>query len=603
MRFFSILLFVFTCSLANGQTIGADEIIDSLEGIRDHSSDVQTQLNFYREAFEEYKLSQFEVAFWLASEGLDNTAKSDLDNRAFFSEAMGYSYQKLFVMDSALSFYIKALELYKELDSRSESARVMDAIARIHRKLQNHQDALWYYTQAFDIYDDLDDDEGRARILNESGAVYEYMGETQKALESYESSLQIQLRRNDSVGIGYSLEFIGYNYMSQDSLEVGERYLLKALEYRQGMDDDFALMLNEYALGELYNKKREFDKSDLHLERCFKLSEELSFLDIQQYVLDVQIENRKAEGEFERALLLMEQKSQLSDSLAHVANQARVDELSEKYQAVDRENQILVQKSEIQKQNYWIYGLTISSILLLLIGFLVYKQQELKQIKLKQEADLKLALGTIENQRRLDQLRKEISRELHDNIGTQLTFVISSIDSIKFMLSTGKDKEVDSRLERISSFTRKTIRELRDTIWAMNSGDIHLDELRDRVYNFVNQAGESSNQIVFEFTSQTDGESDFQLDSKTGMGVFRIIQEAVNNAMKHSNASLVTVNLSVESESVIVQVKDDGNGISESARSGNGMNNMKQRAAEVGGQLSIKSDNNGTIIELTFPKK
>lgn len=598
MKFQFLLFLSIRVIGAVAQPSSVQTSLDSLKLIAKEASDVESRLSVYREFFEEHKLSQFEIAHWAAKEGVHHVPAEKVSELAYFTEAVGYSYQKLFVMDSALTFYLDALDLYKELNQRTESARVLDAIARIHRKLQNHDKALWYYDQAYAIHDEMNDDEGRARILNERGAVYENMGEIRKALSSYRESLNIQLVRNDSVGIGYSLEFIGYNYMRQDSLELSEEYLLKALEYRENMDDDFALMLNQYALGELYHTKGEYGKSDFHIQQCFQLSQKLSFVDIRQYALDIAIENRKATGEFEEAILLMEQRNALSDSLDQVANQARVEELSERYQSVERENQILIQQNEIQMQNYWIYGLSISSVLLILIGVLFYNQQRLKNERIRQEANLKLAMSTIENQNRLQALRMEISHDLHDNIGTQLTFVISSIDSIKHMLSEGGNEMMRSKLERISTFTRETIRELRDTVWAMNTADISIGDLKDRVSNFVAHAGASMNGVEFEFSDRVTSINAVSFNSKDGIGVYRIIQEAVNNAMKHARANLIKVELTLSGKELSVVIEDDGVGLGDDPSPGNGMFTMKKRAGELGGELNHSSSSEGTRVEL-----
>ncbi|GGH76827.1 tetratricopeptide repeat-containing sensor histidine kinase [Phaeocystidibacter marisrubri] len=598
MRFYITALFISWGLLTFAYPSNYQSSIDSLSSLIYSHTGTNDKLNEYQKTFEAYKLSQFKIAQWAAHGGLELALKSNIKDQAYFSEAVGYSYQKLFVMDSALSYYLKALELYKEMEEPLESARVLDAIARIHRKLQNHEKALWYYSQAFAIHDEMDDDEGRARILNERGAVYENMGETRKALHEYQASLKIQLVRGDSVGIGYSLEFIGYNYLQQDSLELSEEYLLRALEYRENMRDEFALMLNHYALGELYHEKGEYELSDAHLNQCFELSEKLSFADIQQYALDIAISNRKALGDFEQAIALLERKTNLSDSLDQVANQVRVDELSEKYQSVERENQILLQKSEIQKQNYWIYALSVSSFLLLLIGILIYKQQRLRQAKIKQEAELKLAKITIENQNRLQDLRMEISRDLHDNIGTQLTFVISSIDSVKQVLSEDDNMMVETRLERISSFTRDTIRELRDTIWAMNTADITIEDLSNRLVNFVNQAGQSMQGVRFEFNNELDDSSTIHFNSKEGMGVYRIIQEAVNNAMKHAKAKKIEVTLSQQGDELSFTISDDGVGLGDYPKRGNGMQTMKKRSQDLNGKLSVHSSTEGTQVTL-----
>ena len=90
----------------------------------------------------------------------------------------------------------------------------------------------------------------------------------------------------------------------------------------------------------------------------------------------------------------------------------------------------------------------------------------------------------IELQNKLHEQRLAISRDLHDNIGAQLTFIISSVDSLKYAFADGNPK-LEDKLNNISSFTKETIYELRDTIWAMNKEEITIEDLKTRISNFI----------------------------------------------------------------------------------------------------------------------
>lgn len=576
--------------------------IDSLEAIESQLSTEGERLQFYGECFEHYKLAQFEVALWAAKEGNALVSQEETNRKAYFTEATGYAYHKLFVMDSALYFHLQALEFYQKLGNQTKCAVVLDAIARIHRKLEDYEKAIWYYNEAYAIHDALNDDEGRARILNERGMVYQHMGDLKTALTAFRESLRIQLLRKDSVGIGYALEFIGTNYMEQDSLAKSEEYLLRALDYRGPIHDEFALMLNEYALGELYHKMGRYEASDLHLQKCYRWTEKLSFLDIRTYVYDIQIQNHKARGDYKSALALFEVKSKLSDSLQTVANQLKVDELSQKYQAAERENKIITQKGEIDKQNQWIYTLSGIAVFLLIVAGLVYQQQKLKHVQLQKESELQMAIQTIENQNKLQELRIAISRDLHDNIGAQLTFIISSIDSIKHFLTKGDESFTNSKLDRISLFTKETIRELRDTIWAMNLPQITIEDLKGRISNFMDAAGDSNHALHFTFEDNLNANNSLAFNSKSGMHVYRIIQEAVNNAVKHAKASEIRVKLEEQNDQLLISITDNGQGFVLDEAKGNGLTNMKNRAEELNGQLTITSLSSGTSVELSFKR-
>src|SRR5690606_12394398 len=169
----------------------------------------------------------------------------------------------------------------------------------------------------------------------------------------------------------------------------------------------------------------------------------------------------------------------------------------------------------------------------MLILILFFTNQRLKSKRLRTEVELKAAMLQIESQNQLQKQRIEISRNLHDTLGAQLTFIVSAIDNLK-IFDLSKEKLV-IKYDQLSDFTRTAIIELRDTIWAMNKEQITFEDLKGRVSNFVLQAKASVPLTRFSFTFPQ--ESSYAFRSKNGIEIFRIIQEAVHNAIKHAEAS------------------------------------------------------------------
>lgn len=131
-------------------------------------------------------------------------------------------------------------------------------MARMYRKLKQSERALDFYEKALTLYEAENNLEGIARIYNESGVVYrDDFQDYKTAKERFEKSLKIQRQRNDSVGIGYSLEFLGYNQLLIKDFKNAKQYLMDALAIREKLNDDFAIMLNYTALGEYYNQTME----------------------------------------------------------------------------------------------------------------------------------------------------------------------------------------------------------------------------------------------------------------------------------------------------------------------------------------------------------
>src|SRR5690606_20282594 len=228
--------------------------------------------------------------------------------------------------------------------------------------------------------------------------------------------------------------------------------------------------------------------------------------------------------------------------------------------------QILIQRAElaehkltIQKQSYKLYAALAFALILGLIGYLFYNQQKLKNKQLLKENELKDALLKIETQSRLQEQRLNISRDLHDTIGAQLTFIISSIDNLKYGFDI-KDKKLTDKLDSISNFTSSTIYELRDTIWAMNKNEVTFDDLQSRISNFIDKAHVIDDGTTFSFDVSKDISITKTFSSVEGMNIHRVIQEAIHNSLKHANPTEIKVQVNRNFNILQFEVSDNGNG-------------------------------------------
>jgi signal transduction histidine kinase len=198
----------------------------------------------------------------------------------------------------------------------------------------------------------------------------------------------------------------------------------------------------------------------------------------------------------------------------------------------------------------------------------------------------------------LQEQRLNISHDLHDNIGAQLTFIISSVENIKYAFDL-KNTKLDYKLQNISTFTKSTILELRDTIWMMNHDAIVFEDLRARILNFIEKAKDATGTIYFNFTID-ESLIRMKLRSIAGMNIYRSIQEAVNNTIKYSEADQIDIDVKKNDIKMWIQIKDNGIGFDiSSTEKGNGLVNMEKRIEDIGGSYKLSSEvNKGTTITL-----
>lgn len=201
-----------------------------------------------------------------------------------------------------------------------------------------------------------------------------------------------------------------------------------------------------------------------------------------------------------------------------------------------------------------------------------------------------------ESQLKLLQERANISRDLHDNVGSQLSVISSSLDNIGFLAE--KQKLTSEKVESVNEFVREAIQSLRDTIWATNQETFSLAEFRARVQQYIHKYYQSETcQIVVNFD-----ETEKTLNSTKTLNLFRIIQEALNNAVKYANSTLILVNLKMLKEQICLEIIDNGKGFDVEKTKEDphyGLLNMQKRVNEIGGELTIKSNiGEGTKIEV-----
>jgi signal transduction histidine kinase len=200
-----------------------------------------------------------------------------------------------------------------------------------------------------------------------------------------------------------------------------------------------------------------------------------------------------------------------------------------------------------------------------------------------------------------EQTFQDISREIHDNIGLSLTLAKLRLNTIDYIIAQKTIENVDSSIELIS----KAINDLSDISKSFNSEAIKTHGLYNTVKLETEKINRSGNHQV-EFTEE--GNIVF-LDGNKELILYRIAQEALNNILKHANASRIWIKLVYETTQVNLSIEDNGTGFDkneiEKNRTGKmhtGLNNIRTRTKTLNGSCSIKSrPGNGTVICITAP--
>lgn len=124
----------------------------------------------------------------------------------------------------------------------------------------------------------------------------------------------------------------------------------------------------------------------------------------------------------------------------------------------------------------------------------------------------------------------------------------------------------------------------------MNKENITITGISDRIKNYINKLQPSYESINMSIKEHI--QNDVRISSKHALNIFRIVQEAVHNALKHSNANNIDVGIE-STDALIITITDNGSGIAAARDEGNGLTNIKSRAAESGMHLEIATAGEG----------
>lgn len=513
-------------------------------------------------------LGQFEKALDFSQKGIQH-ARSSLD-----SNYLGYHHLDIAVIYHDMEDYAQGVDYGKR------ALTVLDS-----------------YTKAYPVY--------KAFALNSIAINYDDWDKPDSAL-NYHFKVLDDIQNLDSLRIIFTFNNIGNTLLKQKNFEEAKRWIEIALGLnRKTGSPAYGLATNFTNLATIAYQLGDFQESRQWLDSAAKYVKLSESIEKKRDYLYEEFQYFKKSGNPERAISFLEEYSSLKDSIFKDERVKLIGELETLYEVETKELELaqsraaLVENELIVKnRNNQLLLLLLALLVILATSFFIYYRQKNKNLHLEQEAKLQAIYAEQETQKKLAEQRNRISSDLHDNIGAQLTFIVSSLNQLKFG-NLSKD-QLGEKIDRISSFTVDTVNELRDTIWAMNKDAVSVEDLQGRLAGLIQKAQESCPQIQFELKIDEGVNSQLQLNSLEGVNLYRIAQEALNNAIKHAEASRIEVFITQENETDIsISIMDNGKGFDERTLPGNGMSTMRTRAERIGKELKIESQlRSGTLISV-----
>jgi len=244
----------------------------------------------------------------------------------------------------------------------------------------------------------------------------------------------------------------------------------------------------------------------------------------------------------------------------------------------------------------WKYTAVLVGSLLLVVAVSGLRIQLLRR---RLEKHLDLSRQILESQ---ENERHRIAANLHDSLGQKLLVIKNQA---RLAMQPAEETVLRNRLDEISECASEAIAEVREITYALRPYQLDRLGLTQTIRATVNRAAENSSIL---FASHTDNVDDV-FDKESEIHVYRIVQEAVNNILKHSGATEAAVVVKKIDATVSLSVRDNGRGFdvaamenSESLDVGHGLSGIKERTRILGGTFAIDSrSGQGTTLSIEIP--
>ena len=518
---------------------------------------------------------------------------------------------------NAINYYSKCMKIHKEIGNNRGLAACLNNIGQIYATQGEHDEnqykkALDYYQRSLKIKEKLPERHTMYSTLINMGNIYKNLKEYKKAKDLFERSLNISRDLDNQIGISSSLISIAKIHYFLNEYTEAKKYCSEGLNVSENIRHKTNISLALTLTGMICFEEKNFDKAISSLYRSLLLAQEIGdAISIRESSLYL-YKAYKAIGQKHKALEMHEIYYQMYDSIINKDNIKYLiqHEYQEKYQKKILKDSLhikfLEQEKEIDQLQenslYFIIALLITGISVGLLIFFARKKTLKDKRILHQQRDLLQAVIETEEKE-----RKRISAELHDGIGQMLTAIKMNLENVKVKMDTNSMKNIPDELQD-------------DFMNAQKAVDIICNEVRNISHQMLPKALEIAGlvpaleELITNFLNETNIQHEFEhygvkenrFSEKLELSIYRIIQEMLNNILKHAEASFVSVQLLNNKNNLILIVEDNGKGFNfektMNEHKGAGLSNINSRIQLINGKLNYQSGlKKGTIATIRIP--
>lgn len=503
----------------------------------------------------------------------------------------------------------EALAMLKDENKITHIYNCYNLIATALDGQNSNQEAIKYYNLALNHlalfkqegYSDAAIEEYKASCYNNMGGVYVKMGNHRQAISFYRQALRNENLKSSSPSLyAKLLNNLAYaRFKAGDYAGLSELFY-QSLRIRDSLNNPYGIVASKIHLGEYLAFVKDTPRAVDYLKSAYAEANHIkSHYDILNSL------ELLAEIDTQNSVFYLNRYRIVNDSLQEVAKLNR-----NKFARIEYETDRLQdEKEELVKRNSFIIG--VSAVLLLFIAaiFIIYylnsRNKELLLIQEQQKASEEIYQLMFAQQSKVEAAKNEektrIAMELHDGI---LNNIYAVRLNLEFINKKSDEESIARRKEYIKEL-QKVEAEIRGVSHDLSRGDIfRQDQSFNSLLEFmiVSQKNNFSTKFKAEIDPAIDWDS---LSNVVKANLYRIVQEALQNINKYSEAATAVVTVTKKGRELHVTVSDDGVGFDTGkARDGIGLKNLRKRAVTLNGKLSIiSSPGKGTTIKVIFPEQ
>jgi signal transduction histidine kinase len=469
-------------------------------------------------------------------------------------------------------------------------------------EMEQYKEALKWLHDARSTSHNQDYYKNYGALFSNLAAAYNGLGNKDSSLFYIQKAIGNARQNNNLLFLATALSMQAKIFVDNGMSTYAEAPLNEVLEIRKQLNDPFYIVFDMSSLASYYAKNNQPQKGIALCKEGITLAKQLGLPSQLLMIYKSLAENYKAAGHEEEYGKTLEYIISLKDSFNNINSAKMLAELHEANETKKREKTITEQKLNLTLKNYLLFGSALFLVMAGIIAWLAFKNYRRRQkmkMQLAIEKEKMIAAQAVKDAG--EQERKRIAADLHDNLGAQANAILYSTELLQ------QEKEQKEELVNDLHHTAKDmLTSLRETLWVLKKNDVNAADIWIRIINFSQQISRHYPEIKI----NTEGTAPdyLHLNSAKALNIVFIIQEAVNNALRHSSAKEIQITSEYNPEQWKLSVVDDGKGFDTEAvnnrKESYGLHNMKERAEAALLQFDIKTEpGQGTIIALAVATK